>query len=564
MPWLAFLFPFASALALALAGRWLGRAGLTLGASMALVITLELAAGVVLNGTDVQPDWHRVTAPVLTLTPVGGAFLLMVPMVALLVVLYAGYHERLPSNDPPGTQGNPARLLAWTLALVGGLALLALAGDWLTLLVAWEVTGLCTWRLMALEWGRGVPDGALGGLWWLRCGALGLYVTTATLMIGPGGIGIAGLAELDGVSGQVAALGIVLAAMARSGQVPFSPWLFASASGPVPVSALLHTVALVATGLYLIIRVQPSLTAIDWFNPAIMTIAVVTAWAGCGVALFQGHARKLLSASTSVQFGLMWLAVGAGYPGAALMYFITHAFMKAGLFLSAGAAARRAGTFMLAYMRMGREMPVLAATTLLSVLALAGIDPLGAAWAKEKVIAAAGSQATWLALGVMPVGFMTAIFATRFQRLVYGRPLHDRPGPGVGPALRKPETWALRGLAICTLLLSLLWVPALHRPLMAALEMRSPTSQLWMHLLSLSLALLGIVIGVRMTRRARQGIEPSREQAFLASWYGLYPLICRVGQFLPGKRMSPVRCLVSVYLGSVGLGIALLAAAWLV
>jgi len=518
--------------------RRAGRAALAAGAALILLIDLVLA-GLALAGLGRLGGWSDGAFSVyrwsdtlvLTLgrSTASDVFMVMVPLVALPIALFATWHDVALRDDRRTADAAGSRLLALLVAFVGAMQLLVLANDLLTLLIAWELVGACSWALISHKWGEAdVGRDAAQAFLVTRSGDLGLYIAAAAVFAGTGGFGYADLAALDGPLLHVAVAGILLATAAKSAQLPFSAWLFAAMSGPVPVSALLHAATMVAAGIYLLVRLEPTLSTVAWFMPTVIGIGLVTALAAGVVGTFQGHAKKLLAASTSAQYGLMWVAVGAGFPGVALLHFVAHAFMKAGLFLSTGLAEHRSGSYRLDGMRLGRCLPGVAATTLILSLALAGMIPLGAAWTKEQIVSAAGVHGTWLALLAALAGGLSALYATRFQRLAYGR--GERRGKSRSSGAVRPsqaELGALRLLAAGTLGLSVLWWPAANRAVSDWLVMQRPPGHLWMLFVSLALVLLGIVAGIVMTRQGRPA-EPVGWRRPVADWFGLPALTLSV------------------------------------
>ncbi|QEA37629.1 NADH-quinone oxidoreductase subunit L [Pistricoccus aurantiacus] len=516
MLWMVPLLPILAAPLVYFSGRRGGRVWVTLLALLAVTGVVALVALAIGNEWRGSYALNSVLVLQLELTPLSRIVALAVPLIAFPILLFAGFHERPPLG----------RLLAIMTAFVGAMELLILAEDLLTLLVGWELIGACSWALISHYWqDKSAPKDAIQAFIVTRFGDLGLYIAAAAVFAGSGGFGYQALPGLDSSLMQIAAAGILLAAVAKSAQVPFSAWLFAAMAGPMPVSALLHAATLVAAGLYLLARVQPLLTQVSWLMPTIVAIGLITALAGGVVSIVQGHAKKLLAASTSAQYGLMWVAVGVGYPSVALLHFLAHGFFKAGLFLATGTAERQTGSYQLARMRLGIRLPGVALLSAILALALAGLAPLGAAWTKEQIVSVAYKDSLWLALGVALAGGLSATYASRFQFAMFGRSSRREQGP---PRINGGERLAVALLAAVTLALSILWWPEAQSWLQWGLGLPQVDSHFWLLVLSLILVVLGILLGAALVRRD-EALQQQDWAQSAARWWELVPLTREIG-----------------------------------
>ena len=130
---------------------------------------------------------------------------------------------------------------------------------------------------------------------------------------------------------------IIVAAITKRAQIPFSAWLPAAMAAPTPVSALVHSSTLVTAGVFLLIRFFPFLKSCSFFQPRLLCISVATLLlAGVG-ANYENDLKKVIALSTLSQLGVIMMRLGIGIPYLALFHLYTHALFKALLFLCAGA-----------------------------------------------------------------------------------------------------------------------------------------------------------------------------------------------------------------------------------
>ncbi len=417
------------------------------GAVAAGFAALTALVALLLAGSEGYLFWSETIGLRAALPPLAATVAVTVPLVALPILLFAAAER--PTGLP--------RLLGLLLVFIGGMELIVIAADLVTLLIGWEIVGACSWALIGHRWGEAAPmRSAAYAFVATRTGDLGLFVALFATFAATGGTDYDALAGMEGPSLALAAGGILVAAAAKAGQIPFAPWLFRAMDGPTPVSALLHSAAMVAAGVYLLARLQPQIGAAPGFAPAAMAVGLATAILGGIAALRQMHAKKLLAGSTSAQMGLMIATVGAGFPGIAILHLIVHAATKAALFVVAGIAHGVTGGFDLREMRLGRALPWVSGLCALAALSLAAVPPLSGGWSKEEMVKALEQAGPVIAAAGIVAGGLSAAYSARFWLMVAG------PGQAREATVANGALAALTALAGAVLLLSALWWAPVH------------------------------------------------------------------------------------------------------
>ncbi|MFD3524986.1 NADH-quinone oxidoreductase subunit L [Streptomyces sp. NPDC058653] len=344
----------------------------------------------------------------------------------------AGSERSADAGRERSADAGRGRFFGLMLVFSGAMLVTVTATTLPLLLMAWELMGATSWALIGHR--RRAPGTALAAdvaFLTTRTADLGLYVAAGAALAG--GVTTLRLDALPGAASpwpHVITAGIVLAALGKSAQLPFSFWLSRAMEGPSPVSALLHSATMVAAGAYLLLRLEPLLTATGWAGPLVAWSGVVTALALGVVAAAQTDLKQLLAASTCAQIGFIVLAAGSHGVAGGTTQLVAHAATKSALFLAAGAWLTALGTKRLPALRgAARAYPPVGAAFTVGALTLAGLPPLSLWAAKDQVLAAARTES----VGLYVVGLMAAAVAAVYslKALWYvTRPLP--PGPETG------------------------------------------------------------------------------------------------------------------------------------
>jgi len=137
---------------------------------------------------------------------------------------------------------------------------------------------------------------------------------------------------------------MILVAITKRAQIPFSSWLPAAMAAPTPVSSLVHSSTLVTAGVYLIIRLNYLILSVKvlW---VLRFLGVVTIFIAGSAALYEIDIKKIIALSTLSQLGLIFFRLGIVLPVIRFFHLITHAYFKAILFICAGSIIHRIKNF---------------------------------------------------------------------------------------------------------------------------------------------------------------------------------------------------------------------------
>ncbi len=364
-------------------------------------------------------------------------YVLLATGVGFLVLVYSSRYLPLYLGhwDRPESEGT--RLYGFMLLFMGAMVGLAMAQDLVLLFVFWDLTAIASYYLIAFD--RHDADArasALMALLVTGVAAVLLLIGALILYSAHGTFSVPELAELvePGAVLNAAGLLIVVAALAKSAQVPLHFWLPRAMAAPTPVSAYLHSAAMVAAGVLLLGRVYPLLQE-SWILLDILLVVGLASIAVGGVlALTQDVLKQLLAYSTISQYGYVVFLYGLGGEYGAVgaaFYVVAHALAKCALFLTAGVVTEETGEDRLS--RLGglrKPLPLLAAASGAASAGLAAF-PLTIGSFKDELLFGAALARGPLFAGAAVLGVaLTLAYAWRFWAgLFLGEPRDGASNP---------------------------------------------------------------------------------------------------------------------------------------
>jgi NADH:ubiquinone oxidoreductase subunit 5 (subunit L)/multisubunit Na+/H+ antiporter MnhA subunit len=218
--------------------------------------------------------------------------------------------------------------------------LLVLSGSALGTFVGWELAGLCSYLLIAYAYDRPVAVANATRVFVTnRIGDAGFILGVGLSYAWADSVNWADLsaaaADLSKGEATAIALCFTIAALAKSAQLPFSPWLARAMEGPTPSSAAFYGAVMVHAGVYLIILLAPLISQ----TPLVMALLIfsgsTTALYSYFIGLTQTDVKSSLAFATSGQLGLMFLECGLGFWQLASWHLCAHAVVRGYLVLTA-------------------------------------------------------------------------------------------------------------------------------------------------------------------------------------------------------------------------------------
>jgi NAD(P)H-quinone oxidoreductase subunit 5 len=223
----------------------------------------------------------------------------------------------------------------------------------------------------------------------------------------------AGLMTLIGI-------GLIAGPMSKCAQFPLHLWLDEAMEGPLP-STILRNAVVVTTGVWILVKLEPVIALSSTASAFAIAVGTVTAIGATLISAAQIDIKRVLSYLSSAYMGLMFIAVGAHQPGAALLLALIYALGMAALVMGAGSIIINVTTQDLTQMGglWGRR-PVTAMAMMTGAAGLVALPPLGGFWAMLSLVSGLWESDRGLLVAiVLLVNWLTAFSLARMIGLIF-------------------------------------------------------------------------------------------------------------------------------------------------
>ena len=414
------------------------RLGLAIAVTSLVALGVFILAGPVAGGQTVTVSTYQVS-PMLAIEygvdRLGLLFAVTAASLWVLTTLYShgyladGRHQR--------------RYFTFLTFALGATLGVAWSANLFTLYAFYELLTLATYPLVVYETG---PAAARAGRTYIIYSFVGaslvLLGITGTLMLGgsldfvPGGL-LAGIPVTPGV--YITALLYLSGFGVKAAIMPLHGWLPQAMAAPTPVSALLHAVAVVKSGIFGILRVMffvfgRDLLARSGINMIIMAVAAMTILLASLSALRQDVLKRRLAYSTISQLSYITFGVAsltaAGMTGG-LLHLFMHALMKITLFFCAGAIITQTGRTRISQLDgIGRKMPWTMGAFAVAALGMVGIAPVAGFVSKWYLLQGSAQATGWLGIAILSTSsLLNAAYFFPILTRAFFKPWREQDAP---------------------------------------------------------------------------------------------------------------------------------------
>lgn len=329
---------------------------------------------------------------------------LMIAVVGGLICIYAvGYLKDYHHHHGAEVADRRSFFCSMLFVFLGAMFGIVFSSNLIWMYFFWEITSVVSFLLIGYTRTKEAVDNSFRALWMNLLGGVGFAAA-----IGYGALGLDTLNLQELVSKAVAAnaennyiftiplIGLALAALTKSAQLPFSRWLMGAMVAPTPSSALLHSATMVKAGIYLLIRLAPAMLG----NSVGLTVALIggfTFFVASIRAIIHTDAKKVLAYSTISNLGLIVACCGVGIDEtiwAAVFLTMFHCVSKSLLFQTVGSVEHASGSRNIEDMHgLIKRYPALAIAMMIGIagMYLAPFGMLISKWSALKAFVDAGN-----------------------------------------------------------------------------------------------------------------------------------------------------------------------------
>nr|YP_010872908.1 NADH dehydrogenase subunit 5 [Pheidole taipoana]WGV34096.1 NADH dehydrogenase subunit 5 [Pheidole taipoana] len=222
------------------------------------------------------------------------------------------------------------RFIFLIMLFVLSMVLMIISPNLVSIMFGWDGLGLVSYCLIIFYQNYSSYNSGMVTVLCNRIGDVGLLMAISLLMVS----GSWNLL-LYSCENKLVSLMLLIAAVTKSAQIPFSVWLPLAMAAPTPVSALVHSSTLVTAGVYLMIRFNNLLMDSE-LNMTLFFLSVFTMFMSGLMANLEMDLKKIIALSTLSQLGLMMMILSLGLEMIAYYHLLVHAIFKSMLFMCAG------------------------------------------------------------------------------------------------------------------------------------------------------------------------------------------------------------------------------------